>query len=145
MRSLTAVAALLLAATAPLSAQTVPAPHPMCYRARPKPECSGFLFTNFGTFVTLGGNPQGGTPLRAVADWGVMANVGRHNALGISVFPSIDANTLQVGVAARYRRWLRGTSSLDLAVGVPLVSSGWEGGRGSVLGLVKWNASDWFG
>src|SRR5262245_53757047 len=102
MRSLTAVAALLLAATPHLSAQTTPTPWPTCYRARSKPDCSGFLLTNFGTYVTLGGAEQGGTPLRLVADWGVMVNAGRHSAFGISVFPSIDANTLQVGVAARY-------------------------------------------
>jgi len=153
MRSLRALSFALLAAIPHLSAQTglapasAPAPAPgeapICYRARPKPACSGFLFTNFGTYVTLGGTQPGGTPLRLVADWGAMVNVGRHNAFGLSVFPSLDENTFQVGVAARYRRWLRGSSSLDLAVGTPLVSS--NGMPGSILGLAKWNAGDWFG
>src|SRR5437879_9035072 len=62
-----------------------------CYRARPKPACSAFAFTNFGTYVLLGSdNGSGDTPLRAVADWGVMANVDSRNAIGASVFARLD-------------------------------------------------------
>src|SRR6184192_3332573 len=58
-----------------------------CYRARPKPACSAFAFTNFGTYLVLGSDiTSGDTPLRGVADWGVMANVDSRNAIGASVF-----------------------------------------------------------
>src|SRR5437764_12929475 len=57
-----------------------------CYRARPKPACSAFAFTNFGTYLVLGSDIKtGDTPVRAVADWGVMANVDSRNAIGVSV------------------------------------------------------------
>src|SRR5436309_14405259 len=58
-----------------------------CYRARPKPACSTFAFTNFGTYLVLGSDIKSGdTPVRAMADWGVMANVDSRNAIGASVF-----------------------------------------------------------
>ena len=48
----------------------------LCYRARPRPACSAFVLTNFGSYVVLGSDETGDTPLRGVADWGLMVNVG---------------------------------------------------------------------
>ena len=60
--------------------KTAPAQQSFCYRARPKPACSAFAFTNFGGYLVLGSDLTGDTPLREVADWGVMANLDARNA-----------------------------------------------------------------
>src|SRR2546425_5527352 len=96
---------------------------PLCYRARPKPACSAFILTDFGGYLVLGGDESNDTPLREVADWGVMANVSARDALGASVFASLDRLGFALGPAVRYRRWLSSSASLDLAVGTPLVRS----------------------
>src|SRR2546423_15305802 len=94
-----------------------------CYRARPKPVCSAFAFTNFGTYLVLGSDiTSGDTPLRGVADWGVMANVDSRNAIGASVFASLDRPGLRVGPALHYRRLLSSTASLAVPLGAPPLS-----------------------
>jgi len=116
-----------------------------CYRARPKPECSAFAFTNFGTYLVLGSDIKSGdTPVRAVADWGVMANVDSRNAIGASVFASLDRLGFGVGPAVHYRRWLSSTASVDVAVGAPLLAATDNLQSGSVFGLVRWSPNHWF-
>ena len=117
-----------------------------CYRARPKPACSAFAFTNFGTYLLLGSDIKSGdTPVRAVADWGVMANVDSRNAIGASVFASLDRLGFGVGPAVHYRRWLSSTASVDVAVGAPLLAATDDLQSGSVFGLVRWSPNHWFG
>ena len=116
-----------------------------CYRARPKPACSAFAFTNFGTYLLLGSDIKSGdTPVRAVADWGVMANVDSRNAIGASVFASLDRLGFGVGPAVHYRRWLSSTASVDVAVGAPLLAATDDLQSGSVFGLVRWSPNHWF-
>ena len=117
---------------------------PLCYRARPKPACSAFVITNFGGYVVLGGDHVNATPFREVADWGLMANVSSRDALGASVFASVDRLGFGFGPAVRYRRWLPRSGSLEIAVGTPLVTSGSNIQAGSVFGLVRWSPNDWF-
>ncbi len=117
---------------------------PLCYRARPKPACSAFILTNFGGYLVLGGDESNDTPLREVADWGVMANVSARDALGASVFASLDRLGFALGPALRYRRWLSSSASLDLAVGTPLVTGGGNMQTGSWFGLVRWSPNPWF-
>ena len=116
-----------------------------CYRARPKPACSAFAFTNFGTYLVLGSDiATGDTPVRAVADWGVMANVDSRNAIGASVFASLDRLGFGVGPVVHYRRWLSSTASVDVAVGAPLLAATDNLQSGSVFGLVRWSPNHWF-
>src|SRR3989442_9392290 len=89
MRRLTLLCtASLLACFARVSAQAAPdstvarTPTPLCYRARPKPACSAFVLTNFGSYVVLGRDEINDTPWREVADWGLMANVTTRDAIG---------------------------------------------------------------
>ena len=117
---------------------------PLCYRARPKPACSAFILTDFGGYLVLGGDESNDTPLREVADWGVMANVSARDALGASVFASLDRLGFALGPAVRYRRWLSSSASLDLAVGTPLVTTASNIQTGSVFGLVRWSPNHWF-
>ncbi len=143
MRLLTAFCLLSLAGPAALSAQA--SSSSLCYHARPKPACSAFAFTTFGAYAILGGGAYAGTALREVADWGAMVNIGQKDAVGGSVFASLDADGFVLGPAVRYRHWLSASASVEVAVGTPLVTSnGYDLRPGSVFGLVKWSPSDWF-
>src|SRR5919198_3809854 len=117
MRRLTVSILTLLAWCTAVSAQT---PAPLCFRARPRPACSAFLVTNFGSYVVLGADPVDDTPFREIADWGVMVNTSPRDAVGGSVFASLDRLGFAVGPAVRYRRWLPSSASVELAVGTPL-------------------------
>ncbi len=128
-----------------LPPQAARAPTPLCSHAQPRAECSAFLLTNFGGYVTLGADPLNDTPLRVVADLGVMLNTSSRDALGATVVASLDRLGFALGPALRYRRWLSSSGSVDIAVGTPLTATTSNIQPGSVLGLVKWNANGWFG
>jgi len=131
--------ALLLAWSEPAPAQGAP----LCYRARPRPACSAFVFTNFGAYLVLSQDGTNDTPFREVADWGFMANVTPRDAVGASVFASLDRLGFVVGPAVRYRRWLSSAAALDIAAGTPLLTTT-DIQSGSVFGLVRWSPNDWF-
>lgn len=136
MRSFIVLTLAFLAAPAGLDAQ-------LCYHARPKPDCSAFVTTDFGAYMLLGADAWGDAPFREVADWGVMVNAGPRDAVGGSVVASLDRVGLLVGPEVRYRRWLSASAALDFAVGTPLVSSTGDIAPGSIQGLVRWSPSDW--
>ena len=139
----TALAVLL--AAAPPSIVLAQAPHRAadnaCFRARPAPECSVFFITNAGGYFKPG-RTDGGS-VRAIVDWGVMANAGPHHAIGGSWFVSLDSDDFTTGPVVRYRRWFAGDRSLDVALGT--VVAGGQLKAGSLLGLVKYNPVHWFG
>jgi len=124
--------------------KTAPAQQSFCYRARPKPACSAFAFTNFGGYLVLGSDLTGDTPLREVADWGVMANLDARNAVGGSVFASLDRLGFGLGPSVRYRRWLSPTASVDVALGAPLLATTNNLRSRSLFGLVRWSPNHWF-
>lgn len=112
---------------------------PLCWRARPKDQCSAFVVTNAGAYSRLvKATPEEGS-VAAVLDYGLMVNVTSHDAVGASFFASIETNAA-VGPAVRYRRWFDANSSLDLALGVPT-----NGRQTGVFGLVEVNPTDWLG
>ena len=119
-------------------------PTPLCYHARPKPACSAFILTNFGGYLVLGRDEINDTPLRDVADWGLMVNVSTRDAIGASVFASLDRLGFGLGPAVRYRRWLPSSASFEVAVGTPLVTTTNNIHTGSVFGLVRWSPNHWF-
>src|SRR5712691_8232317 len=149
MRTLGCLFAGALSAAAPLLAQDTAATGPTadrhCYHARPKPACSVFFLTDAGAYVLASAPAHvGSTSARALVDWGVMANVGRQDAIGASFFAVSDFDGFTGGPAVRYRRWLGRQASLDVAVGTSIVvsKSTRNSGQiktGSLYGLVKWN------
>jgi hypothetical protein len=72
-----------------------------------------------------------------------MINVTARDAVGASVFASLDRLGFGLGPAVRYRRWLSSAAALDLAVGAPLAATS-NIQSGSVFGLVRWSPNDWF-
>ena len=139
-----ALAVLLAAAPPPIVlAQTPPrSANDPCFRARPAPECRVFFMTNAGGYIKPA-RINGGSPLRAIVDWGVMVNVSPRDAIGGSWFVTLDEDDFTTGPVVRYRRWFEGDRSLDVALGTPL--AGGQLKAGSILGLVKYNPVHWFG
>jgi len=123
-----------------MAAQQVASPSTLCWRARPVEYCRATILTNAGGYLVSG--PASGPG--AVADWGVLANVGARTAVGASVFASQSRYGFELGPAVHYRRWLGPDQSIDLALGTPLFSS-----DGAVAvapyGLVKYNPVHWAG
>lgn len=121
-----------------------------CYHPRPKFACSLFFLTNAGVYIHTSTNAHlGSTPARALVDWGVMVNIDKKDAIGASFFGVGDFDGFAGGPAVRYRRWLRGEASLDVAVGTSIVASQSIKTNpitnGSLYGVVKWNPKPWFG
>src|SRR3989441_7379496 len=110
----------------------------LCYRARPKPACSAFVLTNFGSYVVLGRDEINDTPWREVADWGLMANVTARDAIGGSVFASLDRLGVPPRPALPYRRWLPSSRSLGLGPGTPVVTTTTAPPPGSPFCPVGW-------
>jgi len=117
-------------------------PENLCYRARPAPECRVFFITNAGGYINPGAY-RGGTPFRAILDWGVMVNASPRNAIGASWFVSLDEDDFTTGPVVRYRRWFPRDRSLDLGLGT--VVAGGQLKAGSILGIVKYSPVHWFG
>src|SRR3989442_9427696 len=93
--------ALLLAWSEGARAQTPrdSAPAGICFHAQPMPACSAFVLTNFGSYVVLGSNQPNsgtGTPLRVVADWGLMFNASARDAIGGCLFSPAGPDRLGV-------------------------------------------------
>ena len=126
-------------AQTPVSARRDSAPE-FCTHARPLPACPGFVFTDFGVYVLKSGKAR--TPFRMVADWGVMPNIGAHDAIGLSAFASIDDDAgITAGPALHYRRWFGPEQSVDLALGTALLVSG-RVEKGSLFGEFKWGPAN---
>src|SRR5207244_3449282 len=83
------------------------------------------------------------TPFREVADRRSLPNGTPRDAVGASVFASLDRLGFVVGPAVRYRRWLSSAAALDIAAGTPLLTTT-DIQSGSVFGLVRWSPNDWF-
>jgi len=115
-----------------------------CWRNRPIEHCRAMILTNFGGYLQKS-TISGGEPLRVVADWGVLVNIGARDAVGASFFLSYDSGDgIILGPAVRYRRWLSSTQSIDVALGTPLYTSDYEAAL-SAYGLVKYNPTHWVG
>jgi hypothetical protein len=142
LRRSTALAVFLAAAPGAVALAQAPprsADSP-CYHARPKPACSVFFLTNAGVYIQ---SPRGGggTPLRGMVDWGVMANVSPRHAIGASWFVTLDQDDFTTGPVLRYRRWFEHNRSLDITLGTPVAASQLK--SGSLLGAVKYNPVHW--
>jgi hypothetical protein len=91
----------------PLSAQT-------CFQARPLPRCRNFGVTEFGVLQRIGGT----SALGLSGALGVMRNIDASTAVGAVLFVESDEFSSAGGLRVRYRRWLTGGNSGDIAVGL---------------------------
>lgn len=79
----------------------------VCWRPQPRAQCRTFLLANVGIHARLREVSAGGEgPAAVVLDYGLMVNVTSRDAVGASVFASLETNDA-VGPAIHYRRWVR--------------------------------------
>ena len=116
------------------------------FKPKPFPECSSFLITEFGLSYGLD-KPSDEANLQLLTwELGYMVNRDEHSAIGgtffIAVEPDGDASWL--GLKARYRYWLSGNRSLDIAPGILI--TGWKSKFGfpSFTCHTALNLNDWF-
>lgn len=125
---------------APLAAQGS-GPASLCWRAGSIERCRAIVLTNFGSYVESGTPGGGGLNIRAMADYGILVNVGERSAVGGTLFASLGRNSeFVLGPAVRYRRWLGSRQSIDLGLGTPIIGSG-----PAPHGLIKYNITNWVG
>ncbi len=94
------------------------------FTPRPLLECKSFLITEFGFSFGLD-KPSDKTNLRLLTwELGYMVNRDEHSAIGgtfvIDVEP--DGGASRLGLKARYRYWLSGNRSVDIAPGILLTN-----------------------
>jgi hypothetical protein len=117
-------------------------PAALCWTALPKARCTVLLLTNLGALAEFGGG--GSANARLSEDVGLMVNVSPREAVGATFFVTVDKDGLfSMGGALRYRRWLPGFNSLELAVGVRGATNTLD--RGAVMGMVKYNIGPYLG
>ncbi len=116
-----------------------------CFRPAAAPRCAWFTIVDAGVHRRLNDDPDDEATLFAWA-LGFMANTGPRTALGGEVFAGAEGE-LRGGVALRWRRWLTGRASLDLAAGVHLAGDASSGDvkPGSPMLQVKWMPTDLLG
>jgi hypothetical protein len=110
------------------------------WHARPGGYSKVIILTDFGAYYVA---VPGDSYARFVGDWGLLLNIGESDGIGLTCVASIDPYDATLGPEVRYRRWLGQDQSLDIAVGLPLVSNHSLGV--SPYGLVKWNFFHWVG
>jgi hypothetical protein len=107
------VLALVAATSLDLQAQ-------MCFSGRPLPKCKAFMLTEFGYSRRLNDSHRDVYSGRwyLTAELGAMVNRGYRSALGAALFFGAEDDGSRWGLRPRYRRWLSGTISLDVAPGI---------------------------
>jgi hypothetical protein len=94
-----------------------------CFMARPAPRCDSTWFFQYGASRYMGGGENAGGDYIWSADLGYMINISRRSAVGGSFFGAVGEYGEWAGLKVRYRRWLSGAFSVDLALGAaPLTS-----------------------
>ncbi len=140
-----------------LAAQGASKPRLLCWKAAQGASCHAVLLTNFGAYASIGSRLVGAVDpftgafseqrrvafsRRFTGDLGLLFDLGRRDAVGISVLGSAEISGFGGGFElagfARYRRWLEGSRSLDLALGMPVVLRSADALR-APYGLVKLN------
>jgi ubiquitin len=88
-----------------------------CFQPRALPACRSFWITEFGLQWFVSQPPGVNNERRWLATWevGWMRNRSAADAVGGSIFLSTNDHAHRSGVRARYRRWTRGGSSVDVS------------------------------
>ena len=99
---------------------------PGCWRAQPRPQCTGFFLTEFGVEAPLyssrslqAGRMRRDFPLRLVWSFGFMGTTGRHSHGGAVALTSdwMPDDGVPFIVEYRYRNWLDASAAMDASVG----------------------------
>lgn len=133
------------------SARAQPGARRFCFRGRRPPACHWFLLVEGGFYKPIHNtvrtvpapterwDPRGLIPgafgNHGTWEIGAMANLDRHSALGATALWGVGGvGSFRKGVRARYRLWLDGTTSVEVAAG-PLWMSVEDAGGARGVGM----------
>jgi hypothetical protein len=96
-----------------------PATAQTCFRGRPRPRCAGFVVLEFTGAVRLNEKAGRTDQNAAFLYWsgGYLQTVGARDAVGAAFKLTADSDGHRYGPVVRYRRWLSGNTSIDVAPG----------------------------
>lgn len=117
-----------------------------CFRGAPADRCSWFLLTESGVHYRLTDLIPGDERVLFSGSLGLMVNTPGGAAWGGEAFAGLEGD-LRGGLALRWRRWLGGRSSLDVAAGVHLLgnASGGAVRAGSPMVQARYTLGDLLG
>ncbi len=100
------------------------------FRGAPLPECAGFTVTELGFNRFESGGPREASQLLITGEAGIMINISRHHALGVTYLYEHTDPFVHRGIKARFRRWLwdahgraRSFTSVEASLGVIISGS----------------------
>lgn len=133
MKAITTVAFCCVTLAGGVAAQTAVRPAAgACFRGAPADRCSWFLLTEAGVHYRFTDISPDDAHVLFSGALGFMVNRSSGTAWGGEAFAGMEGDLeVRGGLALRWRRWLGGRSSLDLAAGAHLV------GEAATLGTVQ--------
>lgn len=118
---------LLLVPVGAVAAQTAVRPAPGgCFRGAPADRCSWFVLTEGGVHYRFTDVTPGDERVLLSGALGFMVNTSSGTAWGGEAFAGVEGE-VRGGLALRWRKWLGGRSSLDLAAGAHLLGDATSG------------------
>jgi len=146
-RSVWLAAVILAAAPAPVLCDPsldFAEPHRTIVFSPDRPDrCDYFFVTEFNLGVT-GVKSQDGVDRFLFTDaLGLMRNIDRTRAVGVSVDAHLTAGAFRFAPTIRLKQWLAGRSSIDLSLGYATTSIEQEGVAGPIVD-VRYSPTTWF-
>jgi len=106
--------------------------------------CTYFFVTEFDASLTPGVETRDAVDRLLFTDaLGLMRNIDRTRAVGISIDAHLSAGGFRFAPTLRFKQWLAGRASLDLALGYATDDIEHEGVVGPIVD-VRYSPSEWF-
>jgi hypothetical protein len=119
-------------------------PHKAIVFSPDRPDrCDYFFVTEFSTGITGVKSQDGADRFLFTDALGLMRNIDRTRAVGVSIDAHLTAGALRVAPTLRFKQWLAGRSSLDLSLGYAHTSIVQEGVVGPIVD-VRYSPTAWF-
>lgn len=114
---------LMLAAAGPLAAQSPPLRR-LCFQAKLRPACAGFVISEFGGSIRVASNHV--EDIRSLFQWslGAVKNVSSTTGIGGAALLTWSEGATAIGVGPRLRYWASYNVSFDLAPGLIVFQGG---------------------
>jgi hypothetical protein len=147
VRSVWLATGLLISVPEPVLCDTRPvvaAPHRTIVFGPDRPErCDYFFVTEFSVGATNRKSQDAVDRFLLTDGLGVMRNIDRRRALGVSIDAHLAAGAIRFAPTIRYKHWLAGRSSIDLLLGYAHTAIQQEGVTGPIVD-VRYSPTQWF-
>ena len=119
-------------------------PHPAVVFAPDRPDrCDFFFVTEFSASTTAAHSQNGEDDFIFTDALGLMRNVGRSQAVGLSIDAHVAAGNTRFVPTLRFKQWLAGRQSVDVLVGYAVDDPLREGVVGPIVDL-RYSPNAWF-